>query len=203
MSETQSLHVLEPGQELTLVAHLDGNPHSELVSVLTGDPLVIEAPAGWCRHLRRSAKIVLLRPLAGHFVKCEVPIQAITKFRNSFRFELGEPSWQATDRRRFPRFDVDVPMMLRRITEVDGNIQMRAETGRSVEMSVGGAWVLAGEAIEAGTILQVEMRLGEQPCRMLAVVVRNESDREGFAVEYLDYVGGARRSISDFLSGLA
>lgn len=189
----------EVGQQLTFVAHIDGVPHSDQVVVVEAAPFVVEANASWCRGLRRSMRAVLLKPESGTFAKSEVEIVSLSKFRNTFRIGFEAPAWHATDRRRFPRFEVDVPTLLRKVCETEGEIRIEAQIARTQDLSSGGAWLVGESNMANGTVAQVELNLNGNVCRTLSVVVRNEPGREGFAVEFLDFVGSSRYLLSEFL----
>lgn len=199
MSAPSRFEEFQVGQVLTLVAHIDGVPHSEQVSVAEVDPFIIEARAPWCRNLRRGKKVVLLRPLNGAFEKSECEIVSLSKFRNNFRIEFDLPVWHSTDRRRFPRFEVEVPALLRKVAEREGEITLEATAATTSDISAGGAWLEAEDEIEAGTVVQVELNLQGHVCRALSVVVRQSENRAGFAVEFLDFVGSSRYILTEFL----
>lgn len=184
---------------LTFVAHIDGIPHSEQVTVSDADPFIVEASASWCRNLRRGKKVVLLRPLENSFAKSEVEIVSLSKFRNTFRIEFDPPVWHSTDRRRFPRFEVEVPALLRKVAEREGEIMLEASAANTRDISAGGAWLSADEDVPSGTVVQVELNLHGHVCRALSVVVRNAEKQDGFAVEFLDFVGSSRYILTEFL----
>jgi hypothetical protein len=199
MPATRNFDGLETGQNLTFVVHIENMPHSEQVTVHEAEPFIVEAHASWCRLLRRGMRIVLLRPMEGDFAKAEVEIVSIQKFRNSYRLGFSAPAWNNTDRRQFPRFDVQVPITIRRVDDCEGIIHFHNEIAVTEDLSAGGAWIFSKSDTAAGTVVQVDLTLHGQPCRTLAVVVRNESDREGYAVEFLDFVGASRYALSEFL----
>jgi hypothetical protein len=189
----------EVGQALTLVAHIEGVPHSDQVTVGEGEPFTVEATATWCRLLRRGKKVVLLKPLEGSFAKAEVEIVSLSKFRNTYRIGFDQPVWHSTDRRRFPRFEVEVPVIIRRVAEREGEIQIEGSIAATRDLSAGGAWVKGPTDIASSTVVQVEMNLHGQACRTLGVVVRSDHSEDGFAVEFLDYIGSSRYVLSEFL----
>ena len=199
MSAPSSFDEFKVGHMLTLVAHIDGIPHSEQVTVAEEDPFIIEARAPWCRNLRRGKKVVLLRPVNGAFAKSECEIVSLSKFRNAFRIEFDLPVWHSTDRRKFPRFEVEVPALLRKIAEREGEILLEATAATTRDISAGGAWLEAEGEIEAGAVVQVELNLHGHVCRALSVVVRQSNDQSGFAVEFLDFVGSSRYLLTEFL----
>ena len=184
---------------LTFVVHIDGTPHSEQVTVLDAEPFVVEAHASWCRMLRKGMRIVLLRPFDGHFAKAEVELVSINKFRNTFRLGFEVPAWLATDRRKFPRFEIRTALELRQITESADGIYFESARATTEDISAGGAWVVSEKEPTAGTVVQVELNLNGHLCRVLGVVVRNEEGRKGFAIEFLDFIGSSRYVLNEFL----
>lgn len=190
---------IESGQMLTFVVHIDGTPHSEQVTVLDVEPFVVEAHASWCRLLRRGMRVVLLRPFEGHFAKAEVELVSINKFRNTYRVGFESPSWLATDRRKFPRFEVETALEIRQITESLDGIRFESARAMTEDLSAGGAWVVSELEPVAGTVVQVELNLNGHLCRVLGVVVRNEPNRKGFAIEFLDFIGSSRYVLNEFL----
>jgi hypothetical protein len=199
MSAPSSFHGFEVGQMLTFVALIDGIPHSEQVTVSDADPFIVEARATWCRNLRRGKKVVLIRPVENSFAKSECEIVTLSKFRNVFRIEFDSPVWHSTDRRRFPRFEVEIPALVRKVAEREGEIMLEATAANTRDISAGGAWLRGDEEIASGTVVQVELNLHGHVCRALSVVVRSAEDNGGFAVEFLDFVGSSRYILTEFL----
>jgi hypothetical protein len=141
----------------------------------------------------------LLRPVENTYAKSECEIVTLSKFRNVFRIEFDSPVWHSTDRRRFPRFEVEVPALVRKVAEREGEIMLEASAANTRDISAGGAWLKGDDAILSGTVVQVELNLHGHVCRALSVVVRNAEDQDGFAVEFLDFVGSSRYILTEFL----
>lgn len=184
---------------LTVVAQIDGTPHSDQVTVYETEPLVVESHATWGHLLRRGGRVMLLKPRDGQFEKSEVQIVSLQKFRNTHRIGFEAPAWQSTDRRRFPRFECQVPVIVRLVAEDTEGIHLRTSVGITDDLSAGGAWIRSEQTTPEGTVVQVEMNLYSNACRALGVVVRNEPGRDGFGIEFLDFIGSSRYALTDFL----
>lgn len=191
------------GEQLTLVATIDGVPYSDQVTVCETEPFVVEAPADWCRLLRRTWKAILLRPHAGGFTRAEVEVVSLSKFRNTHRIGLTTPQWEASDRRRYPRFPLQTSVALRSVSESSEGVQIETVVAVTEDLSVGSAWVKTNQILPAGTVVQVEVSITGHICRMLGFVVRDEPERMGFAVEFLDFVGSSRYLLNEFLQNAA
>ena len=69
-------------------------------------------------------------------------------------------------------------------------------------LSLGGAFVIASRTLGKGSLVEVNMQLGPQGSRILGIVVRAE-DGQGFAVQFMDFVGAARHYLHNFLAETA
>ncbi len=203
MADTKQKAFAEVGESLTLVATIEGVPYSDQVKVSETEPLVVEASADWCRLLRRTWKAMLLRPQDGGFTKSEVEIVSNSKFRNAHRLGLSVPQWEETDRRRYPRFPIQTSVALRSVNESSDGVQIESVVGVTEDLSVGSAWVKTNQELPSGTVVQVEISVTGHICRMLGFVVRGASDRQGFAVEFLDFMGSSRYLLGEFLQKAA
>lgn len=77
--------------------------------------------------------------------------------------------------RRHPRRLLSVPITLRRL--VVGGI--RSSRGISLDLSVGGIGVLVEGGIEAGDLVEIELKLPGRPLSAVAIVRHSASARSG------------------------
>ena len=87
-----------------------------------------------------------------------------------------------------------IPARVRTTIDINGNTEMQEIEAVTENVGLGGAWINAKVNLEKGNLVEVKMDLSYgTTIRILGLVVRME-ERPGFAVQFLDYIGTARRS---------
>ncbi len=154
--------------------------------------------------VKPGTRAMLILSDKGQYVKAEGEVTEWSNNNGGYSITLADQLWEVVDRRRYPRYDMQVPVFLRAITEKDGEHRIQDFNAKTQDLSIGGAWVNVDECPELGSLVEFQANLGNGvEVRMLGVVASISEDKTGFGLEFLDYVGGSRYTLHDYLSKAA
>lgn len=193
------------GRTVTVVFYSEGDPWVIQAHVAKGQPVAIETNDPTAVRLQPGTKAVLIVQEGGTILKAQATVTHFAKSEGGWRVEVEAKPWQASDRRRFPRYGFKIPVTIRSIDErADGEARFVEVRGETEDISLGGAWIKTNELLERGTLVEFRAILSEtESVRTLAVVAHANPVRGGMGLEFVEYVGGARKNLRSFLSRAA
>jgi len=107
------------------------------------------------------------------------------------------------DRRKYPRYSVDLPVVVKAVLERDGTPHLKYVAGRTIDMSLGGSWVATEDPLVPNSLVELLVELSEgHQLRTLAIVSWTK-DQSNFGLEFVDYLGASRYYLHDFLAKAA
>lgn len=194
----------EPGTPVAMLFFDDGQPAFSNCEVATTHPFTLRCDDSVAEQIEPGRRVLLVLKDRGHFAKAETKIRAVRSTGESWILYPDEHAWELLEHRRYPRYKVEVPAHVRLIQEADGGPTVAVYEGCTTDLSLGGAWIETVGRPEPGTLVDFRLELpGAGWQRMLAVVARTLEGRQGFAVEFVEYVGGARFNLQGFLERAA
>lgn len=120
---------------------------------------------------------------------------------NGSSVALTELDWDSADRRRFPRYPVNASINVRAVAATENGYEIKPWEGETQDLSLGGAWLSVPTPVAPGFLVQVEVKLTPtQSVQALGIVARTPEDNEGFGIQFIDFVGGSRYYLHEFLS---
>ena len=199
-----SAKMIRPGSPVSLVFYLNAQPVAIAASVAKQTPLTLSTSDRNASLLEIGKRALLILQEGGQFAKAEAQIISCEPFAEGWRIEAGQFGWEEVDRRRYPRYQVEIPVTIKAVVETNGTAQLKYVQAKTVDISLGGVWVKTDEkALGQGSLVefQAELAHGEH-MRVLAIVAwSNESD--GLGLEFVDFLGGSRYYLHNFLSDKA
>lgn len=131
-------------------------------------------------------------------------IEKVSRYGMSSVVTLAECGWSEFDRRRDTRFGVDLWAEVSVVSETDEGTTFSEVKGRISDISNVGSWFETNETLFPGTLVAVSVQNPDSidPWRMLAIVTRTSENKNGFALEFFDFLGSTRTSLSQYLSNL-
>ncbi|MFQ3678689.1 MAG: PilZ domain-containing protein [Fimbriimonadaceae bacterium] len=194
---------IEPNAACSFVCYIEGVP-TVFVGTLVGDGgWVVETGDEHASSLKPGIPLMVLVQSGTTFRRLETSVSWAKRFGSQWRVGLNAAVWEEVDRRRHPRYRVQVPILLRVIGERSLRAGIEEIQVTSRDIGLGGVWVDCPTLLPIGTLVQVIAQLKPQETvRMLGAVAWSEDSGEGFGIEFVEYVGGARYYLHTFLSGL-
>ncbi len=198
----EHISLIKPGSLITLVFYSDAQPNAILATVEGTHPFVLRTADDQAAQLKSIRKVMLVSQEGPKLLRAEAHIEHCVDSSNGWRIEVGFLRWEQVDRRRHPRYNIELPVAIRAIQEEeDGTAIVRLFQGTSVDVGLGGAWVTMQELPEQGSLVEFSSDLPSgDAVRALAIVVHACPERQGVGLEFLDYIGGARYHLHNFLS---
>jgi len=198
-----SARMIRPGSPVSLVFYLNAQPVAIAASVAKQTPLTLSTSDRNASLLEIGKRALLILQEGGQFAKAEAQIISCEPFAEGWRIEAGQFGWEEVDRRRYPRYNVEMPITIKAVVENNGAAQLKYVKARTVDISLGGAWVKTEDQLQQGNLVefQAELNRGEH-MRVLAIVAWS-NEKEGMGLEFVDFLGGSRYYLHNFLSSKA
>lgn len=195
--------MIRPGSPVSLVFYMNAQPIAVAASVSKQNPLTLISTDDNAMMLEVGKRALLILQEGGQFAKSEAQIVSCEPFAEGYRIEAGQFGWEEVDRRRYPRYEVNLPVTIKTVMENEHGAQLKYVQAIAVDVSLGGAWIKGGEELSPGSLVefQAELKTGDH-MRVLAIVAwANET--EGHGLEFVDFLGGSRYYLHSFLSKAA
>jgi len=193
------------GRAVTVVFYSEGDPWVMQAHVAKVSPVTIETADESAIRLQPGTKLVLIVQEGGSTLKAQAEVSHFTKTESGVRVEVDARTWQTSDRRRYPRYGFKIPVTIRRIDErADGEARFVEVRGETEDISLAGAWIKSNDLLERGTLVEFRAILSEtESIRTLGVIAHANPVRGGMGLEFVEYVGGAKKNLRSFLNRLA
>lgn len=196
-------HRVAAGAEVHVLFYEEAQPRmlSARIGALAPMALTTEDPA--VRLLKPNMRSILVAEKDGSVAKAECHVKDCRPIGDEWRVEVDITAWEEVDRRRYPRYQVELPVRMRRVREGDDGPQLADIVAITKDVSLGGMLVAVGEDLGQGSLVEVQAALRPKDhIRVLAIVVRAQEEGH-VGLEFLDFVGGARYAMHGFLSEAA
>lgn len=197
--------MLQSGESLVFVLAGVDKPGLTTVRVERIDPLTLLVPSNeFTNQMKAGSHATLIRRDDGSGTHTSATVRSVTRYGLSHVVEVEEAEWIVFDRRRAPRFEVDLPAELTVVSEAGGSAEIERLMGQVVDLSVVGCRLRGDPRLPSGTLvaLRIESREGEDDFTMLCIITRANPDGGEVALEFFDFTGSSRFRLSEFLSGL-
>jgi hypothetical protein len=188
-----------------VVFYSEGDPWVIQAHIAKGQPIAVETSDPAAIRFQPGTKVVLIVQEGGSILKSQATVTHFSKTEAGWRADLDAKPFQASDRRRFPRYGFKIPVTIRSVDErADGEARFLEVRGETEDISLGGAWVKSRDLLDRGALVEFRAILSEtESVRTLAVVAHCNPVRGGMGLEFVEYVGGARKHLRSFLSRAA
>lgn len=189
---------------VSIIAHIDATQRAIPASVRSVVPFQAESGDPNCRHLGVGSRVILLHRSGNRFTKAEGIVQLCLSEGERWFVEFQRVEWEQLDRRRYPRFDQRVPVRIRSANEHDNVVEIATFESSTRNLSLGGAWIDGAPTHEAGSLVEVELRIpGGEAVRTFGIIAWQGGEESGFGVEFLEFIGASRYYLQEHLSRAA
>jgi hypothetical protein len=195
------LSFLRSGEPVTVVYYVDGNPRQVSTRLSTESPFTVQSQDEGMTDLSASQKVILLAQSNGQCFTTEATLEQLSSDSGEWSAQFQCGYWEEINRREFPRYTVILPLQVRALGESDGTLSFWVSNGQTLDASLGGVQAFIDQVPSAGSLVDVRLTLeSENIVRVLGVVVRSNINRKVVGIQFLDYIGGARYQLHDYLS---
>jgi hypothetical protein len=190
------------GASVSLVFYVDGAPIAITGQVTELEPFTLMTSDSQAGLMQGGRRAMLIVQSGREFSKAEAELDAFPT-NDGWKLVAKSFGWETVDRRRYPRYSINVPITIRAVVETEGEARILFINGVTEDVSIGGAWVKTTESLDGGSLVEVsaEFEAGN-PIRALSLVKWADPDRNGlgFGVEFLDFLGGSRYALHQYLT---
>lgn len=190
------------GSNVSIVFYVDGKPVAINGEVLETEPFKVWATGEGASYLSEGRRAMLVVQTGRDFHKAEAELHS-EQSGQGWEITAKSFGWETVDRRRYPRYDLRVPIAIRAVTETDGGPTVTVIEGYTEDVSIGGAWVKSNQTLPSSSLAEVtaELKPGTS-VRALSLVKWADQDHNGlgFGVEFLDFLDGSRYALHQFLN---
>jgi PilZ domain len=195
---------LTPGQEVSIVFYVDGNPNMILGTVDSITPFRVSTVEPSAAKFANQRRAVILNWDSDVLSKIETSVVASHWEEAKWCLELEYLTTDESDRRRYPRYPMKLPVIVRTIEDTpEGRVPIDVQ-GFTEDLSLGGAWITLDKEIGKQSLVEIRTSITDyDTIRTLGVVARNSSSTSGIGVEFIDFIGGGRFHLFSFLNRVA
>ena len=200
----RSTTMFSVGDTLYLILSSHDSATAHAVKVEQADPLVVLAPAeDLDKVLKVGDRISLVHKNGTESQYTEGTISEIGRYGLSLVLHVENVSWNRVDRRRAPRFRVNLAATLTLVTEGASEPIFEAFACETVDVSMVGCLVQLEAPVVPGTLMAVTLHPDDQEeFRFTGIVTRSEGDSR-FGIEFFDYCGTTRFRFAQYLNDIA
>lgn len=200
----ETFEVLNVGAPVSLIWYSGGEPQSLIATVSSDSPLTVEVAETQARWVTPGTQFKVLFQNEGVFETADAEVKSVSPFNGKLRFELFKVEWVKSDRRSHTRYPATLLAKCRFVSEEGTEVHIREFTVTTRDISFGGAWVDSDAPVNPGTILNCEISTGpESTVRVLSVVAWADPNGRGYGIEFLDFIGTGRQTLTGFIESLA
>lgn len=189
---------------IRMIFYTDQGAVAIKATISSTEPLTVLLTDANAKLVAEGNRTLLVFLDCNQYFKAEAAVYSISGEEGEWTMQLSDELWEEVDRRRYARHRVDVPVEMKAILEENGMSKLTVFSGLTEDLSVGGAWVHLDRPIEAGSLVEFQATLSPTDhVRVLGIVAHSSSEKSGFGIEFIDYVGSARYVLHSYLSRLA
>jgi hypothetical protein len=194
---------LKVGTEVTCLFGDGRLKNTAFTTVYSEAPFCLDCLSADVQRLSFPRKVILVSNEGGVFLRGEGEVVSVHQAGIHSRMELSRVSWEELERRRYPRIDVKLPVSLRAVYERNGDTVISVVEGVTEDLSVGGSRVKVDTPILVGSLVEFLAQLeGDDMVRALGIVAHSDTGYT-IGIGFLDYVGGTRIKLEDYLQSQA
>ncbi len=193
---------LVPGSNVSIVFYVDGEPVAISGELKCAEPFEVWSHSEGTAHLADGRRAMLVVQSGKEFHKAEAELHSVPA-EGGWNIQAKSFGWEEVDRRRYPRYELQLPVTIRAVLESESGIELAQIAGTTEDISIGGIWVKAPHTLTNSTLAEVSVELSPNHwIRALSLVkwADKQHNGMGFGVEFLDFLDGSRYTLHQYLN---
>jgi hypothetical protein len=191
------------GWPVDLVLYDDGHTRLIKAEIEGTMPLRLKVIDPNARGIRAARRVMLLAKQDHVAMRADGHLDQVRHEADGLRLEIGQVQWELLERRRHVRVPVSISVSIRAVVENDDAPAVDNLEGKTVDLSISGAFVKVSPVPVEGSLIEMKMVLDGEPVRMLAVVAHAAGPGSGVGLHFVEYLDNARFLLHDFLTQAA
>jgi hypothetical protein len=198
------MHTAHIGQSVSVLFYVEDRPVAVNGSVTNLDPFTITSGDSSAEWLSDSRRAMLIARNDSEFSKAEAELKA-TCDGATWTIVAADFGWEQVDRRRYPRYEVQIPVTVRAVIESGNTAELKYLQATTEDLSLGGAWLKSEQKLPSGILVECQVNLPNGANLRVLSTIRwaDTLEKTGFGVEFLDFLGGSRQLLQQYLAQAA
>lgn len=198
------MHTAQIGQSISVLFYVEDRPVAVNGSVTNLSPFTITSGDSSAEWLTESRRAMLIARNEAEFSKAEAELRATCE-GSTWTIVADDFGWEQVDRRRYPRYEVQIPVTVRAVIESGNTAELRYLQATTEDLSLGGAWLKSDQKLPSNILVECQVSLPNgSNLRVLSTIRWADTlEKTGFGVEFLDFLGGSRQVLQQYLAQAA
>lgn len=198
------MQTAQVGQNVSVLFYVEDRPVAVNGLVTSLSPFTIESGDSSAEWLSEPRRAMLIARKDSEFSKAEAELSATCEGTN-WKIVASDFGWEQVDRRRYPRYELQIPVTVRAVIESGNTAELKYLEATSEDVSLGGAWLKSSQKLPSGILVECQIAMPNGVnLRVLSTIRWSDTlEKTGFGVEFLDFLGGSRQALQQFLSQAA
>ncbi len=198
-----STYVIKTGSQVSLVFYVNAQPVALAATVCRANPLTVTTNDRSALLVEVGKRTLLILQDTGQFAKAEAQVTKCEPCADGWKIEVGQFGWEEVDRRRYPRYAIQIPIVVKAVMERNGSAQLKYVQGETIDVSLGGTWIKATDDLTPGSLVEFQAELGSGEHMRALAIVAWRAEEVGIGLEFVDFLGGSRYYLHNYLSKAA
>lgn len=192
------------GQNVSILFYVEDKPVAVNGTVTSLEPFAMKSTDPSAEWLKDGLRAMLIARWEDEFSKAEAHLTAKSS-GNGWAITAQEFGWEQVDRRRYPRFNMEIKATLRAVIEQNGYAELRYIEAVTEDLSLGGAWLKTNESLPSDILVEFQATMpdGKQLRILSNVKWSNTAEKSGIGVEFIDFLAGSRQQLQLFFAKAA
>lgn len=197
----QTAHV---GQSISILFYVEDRPVAVNGTITNLNPVTITSADSSAEWLSEPRRAMLIARKDSEFSKAEAEIHATCE-GSTWSIVAESFGWEQVDRRRYPRYETQIPVTVRAVIESGNQAELKYLEAVTEDLSLGGAWLKSEQKLPSGILVECQISLPTGgKLRVLSTIRWADTiEKSGFGIEFLDFLGGSRQNLQQFLAAAA
>ncbi len=197
----QTAHI---GQSISILFYVEDRPVAVNGQVTNLNPFTITSGDSSAEWLSESRRAMLIARNDSEFSKAEAELKATCEGA-TWSIIAADFGWEQVDRRRYPRYETQIPVTVRAVIESANTAELKYLEATTEDVSLGGAWLKSDQKLPSGILVECQIGLPNGSSLRVLSTIRwaDTLEKSGFGIEFLDFLGGSRQALQQYLAQAA
>ncbi len=171
---------------------IQGRPMAISCLVTSEAPLFLFTKDLRVLDLEYPQSVVLVWHRGADVLKGEADAIRVMPWKTGNVLEIMRTNMKEVDRRVYPRYNVQAPVSIRTVTEVQTSTVIAVSQGETKDMSLGGSWISVEPTLPKDALVEFKCNIDGVEVRALGLVVHENKENNTNGIEFMDFFDDSR-----------
>ena len=147
--------------------------------------------------------VVLVWHRGADVLKGEAEAVRVMPWKTGNVLEILRTNLKEVDRRVYPRYNVQAPVSMRSVSEVQTSTVISVCQGKTKDISLGGSWVEVEPTLPIDSLIEFKCTVNGTEVRALGLVVHENKENGTNGIEFMDFFDDSRDKLFSALKKTA